>query len=103
MVKTGKNSRYAVKSLIRKPKFRNTNLQSSSSSLAAVFNPNETMYKLMKKMDRNEFYKERVFDEDLLNESLKAVSLERDDISYLKLKLEIEDYFKKEPDEGKRK
>lgn len=54
-------------------------------------------------MDRNEFYKERVFDEDLLNESLKAVSLERDDISYLKLKLEIEDYFKKEPDEGKRK
>lgn len=43
--------------------------------------------KFMQRIEKNEFYKEQVFDQDLLNESIEAVSVERDEIAYLRKKV----------------
>ena len=50
-------------------------------------------HRMKNKLDKNDYYRQRIFDKDLLNESKQVLELEKDDIMFYRKKVSILSLF----------
>ncbi|CAI2381686.1 unnamed protein product [Moneuplotes crassus] len=84
-------------------KARKSSGYSNVSGITGAVHPLKPSYDWIKDKYKNEYYKRRIFDKDLLQDSIQVLKDQKNDMKYFRNKLEIQHYFQTVKDLNKRR